>query len=158
MTFGDDWGWGSSVLDSQAILDRFLAAGGNFSSRRWQQGFRAKISFGSRQDLKIRVTHDVPYWKVFEDGATIRGNPLLWIPMRGSEAAARGVRARDFGQPLFRVDRKAGGAPLLMSSGGHVQYFGKESVRIPKKWSLRAVVRGVARRMGQLYREAMRRG
>jgi aryl-alcohol dehydrogenase-like predicted oxidoreductase len=30
MTFGEDWGWGSSVKDSEAILDRYLAAGGNF--------------------------------------------------------------------------------------------------------------------------------
>jgi hypothetical protein len=135
-----------------------IAAGGNFSSRRWQQGLQAKVSFASRQDLNIRVTHDVPYWKVFENGAIIRGQPLLWIPMRNSEAAARGVRARDFGQPLFRVDRKSGGAPLLMSSGGKVQYFGKESVRIPKKWNLRAIVRNVSRRMAQYYREAMRRG
>jgi aryl-alcohol dehydrogenase-like predicted oxidoreductase len=30
MTFGNDWGWGSSVEESQTILDRFLAAGGNF--------------------------------------------------------------------------------------------------------------------------------
>jgi aryl-alcohol dehydrogenase-like predicted oxidoreductase len=30
MTFGDDWGWGSSVQDSEAILTRFIEAGGNF--------------------------------------------------------------------------------------------------------------------------------
>jgi aryl-alcohol dehydrogenase-like predicted oxidoreductase len=30
MTFGEDWGFGSSVRDSEAILDRFLDAGGNF--------------------------------------------------------------------------------------------------------------------------------
>jgi aryl-alcohol dehydrogenase-like predicted oxidoreductase len=30
MTFGEDWGWGSSVAESEAILDRFLEAGGNF--------------------------------------------------------------------------------------------------------------------------------
>src|SRR5258708_20270 len=30
MTFGEDWGWGSCVKDSEAILDRYLAAGGNF--------------------------------------------------------------------------------------------------------------------------------
>jgi aryl-alcohol dehydrogenase-like predicted oxidoreductase len=30
MTFGEDWGWGSSVKDSEAILDRYLALGGNF--------------------------------------------------------------------------------------------------------------------------------
>jgi aryl-alcohol dehydrogenase-like predicted oxidoreductase len=30
MTFGEDWGWGSSVKDSEAIIDRFVARGGNF--------------------------------------------------------------------------------------------------------------------------------
>lgn len=30
MTFGEDSGWGSSVEESQAIIDRFIAAGGNF--------------------------------------------------------------------------------------------------------------------------------
>ena len=30
MTFGEDWGWGSSVDDSEAILTRFVDAGGNF--------------------------------------------------------------------------------------------------------------------------------
>ena len=28
MTFGEDWGWGSSAKDSEAILDRFIDAGG----------------------------------------------------------------------------------------------------------------------------------
>jgi len=30
MTFGEDWGWGSSVGDSEAILTSFLERGGNF--------------------------------------------------------------------------------------------------------------------------------
>jgi aryl-alcohol dehydrogenase-like predicted oxidoreductase len=30
MTFGEDLGWGSSVKDSQAIMDRFIERGGNF--------------------------------------------------------------------------------------------------------------------------------
>ena len=30
MTFGEEWGWGSTVAESEAILDRFLARGGNF--------------------------------------------------------------------------------------------------------------------------------
>ncbi|MGD9015898.1 MAG: aldo/keto reductase [Desulfobacterales bacterium] len=30
MTFGDDWGWGSSKADSRRIFDRFVDAGGNF--------------------------------------------------------------------------------------------------------------------------------
>ncbi|MCB9844495.1 MAG: aldo/keto reductase [Phycisphaeraceae bacterium] len=30
MTFGDDWGWGSSVDDSCAIMDAYIDLGGNF--------------------------------------------------------------------------------------------------------------------------------
>ena len=30
MTFGEDWGWGSTVPESEAILDRYLDRGGNF--------------------------------------------------------------------------------------------------------------------------------
>jgi aryl-alcohol dehydrogenase-like predicted oxidoreductase len=30
MTFGEEWGWGSDVRDSERILDRFLELGGNF--------------------------------------------------------------------------------------------------------------------------------
>ena len=30
MTFGEDWGWGSSPAESASILGRFLARGGNF--------------------------------------------------------------------------------------------------------------------------------
>ena len=30
MTFGEDWGWGSSVAESETIIARFLERGGNF--------------------------------------------------------------------------------------------------------------------------------
>jgi aryl-alcohol dehydrogenase-like predicted oxidoreductase len=30
MTFGEDWGWGSSVAESEQIMGRFLERGGNF--------------------------------------------------------------------------------------------------------------------------------
>lgn len=30
MTFGEDWGWGSSPREAQAVLARYLARGGNF--------------------------------------------------------------------------------------------------------------------------------
>ena len=28
MTFGEDWGWGSTVADSERILDRYIDLGG----------------------------------------------------------------------------------------------------------------------------------
>jgi hypothetical protein len=131
-----------------------IAEGGNFSSARWQEGFRATLQFVGRNDLVIRVTHAVSYWRVFEFGAKIFGRPMLWIPL--SFGNANGRRARDYGKPLFRVNRP-GRAPLLLSDDGP-QYFGKESVTIPKKWDLRGTVRRVARSLNAIYKEEMRNG
>jgi aryl-alcohol dehydrogenase-like predicted oxidoreductase len=30
MTFGEEWGWGSSVAESQQVMDRYIEQGGNF--------------------------------------------------------------------------------------------------------------------------------
>jgi aryl-alcohol dehydrogenase-like predicted oxidoreductase len=45
MTFGEDWGWGSSVKDSEAIMDRFIAGGGNFidTANAYTKGHSEKI-------------------------------------------------------------------------------------------------------------------
>jgi aryl-alcohol dehydrogenase-like predicted oxidoreductase len=45
MTFGEDWGWGASVKDSEAIIDRFLARGGNFidTANGYTKGHSEKI-------------------------------------------------------------------------------------------------------------------
>jgi aryl-alcohol dehydrogenase-like predicted oxidoreductase len=45
MTFGEDWGWGASVADSQAIIDTFLAQGGNFidTANAYTKGHSEKI-------------------------------------------------------------------------------------------------------------------
>jgi aryl-alcohol dehydrogenase-like predicted oxidoreductase len=45
MTFGEDWGWGSSVKDSEAIMNRFLELGGNFidTANAYTKGHSEKI-------------------------------------------------------------------------------------------------------------------
>ena len=45
MTFGEDWGWGSSVADSEKIIDRYLALGGNFidTANGYTKGHSEKI-------------------------------------------------------------------------------------------------------------------
>src|SRR5215813_4557488 len=45
MTFGEDLGWGSSVADSEAILDRYLERGGNFidTANMYTKGHSEKI-------------------------------------------------------------------------------------------------------------------
>ena len=131
-----------------------IRAGGNFGSSRWQQGLNAALSYAARADIRIRLTHAVFFWKVFEKGAVIHGRPLLWIPL--SFGNAFGVRARDYPKPLFRVNRP-GKAPLLLDDQGP-QYFGKESVTIPKKWDLVGITKRISRNMGAYYKEAMRNG
>lgn len=45
MTFGEDWGWGSSVKDSEAIMDRYMDMGGNFldTANLYTKGHSEKI-------------------------------------------------------------------------------------------------------------------
>jgi aryl-alcohol dehydrogenase-like predicted oxidoreductase len=45
MTFGEDWGWGSSVKESEAILDAFFARSGNFvdTANAYTKGHSEKI-------------------------------------------------------------------------------------------------------------------
>jgi aryl-alcohol dehydrogenase-like predicted oxidoreductase len=45
MTFGEDWGWGSSVEDSEAIMDRYFDLGGNFldTANAYTRGHSEKI-------------------------------------------------------------------------------------------------------------------
>ena len=45
MTFGEDWGWGSSVADSERVLDHYLDRGGNFvdTANMYTKGHSEKI-------------------------------------------------------------------------------------------------------------------
>lgn len=128
---------------------------GNFKSERWQKGLQAKVSYQSRSDITLRITHAIFYWVVFQFGATIKGRPLLWIPLSFA-SDAQGVSAKDYPGQLFRVNR-AGKAPLLMADDGP-KYFGKESVTIPKKFHLREIAAQVSRKLPQYFKEAMKNG
>lgn len=75
MTFGEDLGWGSSVKDSEAILDRFIERGGNFidTANIYTRGHSEKIigdhigRHASRRDRVVIAT------KFF--GGLYRGDP-----------------------------------------------------------------------------------
>jgi aryl-alcohol dehydrogenase-like predicted oxidoreductase len=45
MTFGEDWGWGSNVKDTEAIIDRYRERGGNFidTANGYTKGHSEKI-------------------------------------------------------------------------------------------------------------------
>jgi aryl-alcohol dehydrogenase-like predicted oxidoreductase len=60
MTFGEDFGWGSSVEESQRIIDRFVELGGNFidTANRYTNGHSEKIigdHVGRHSDRRDRL-------------------------------------------------------------------------------------------------------
>jgi hypothetical protein len=135
--------------------DADISSAGNFG-RRWTEGFRVTTLLRG-SDYTIQSKSDTVGFNVFEYGATIRGKPLLWIPLSFAQDA-QGVMARDFKGGLFRVDRKSG-APLLLSiADRRPKYFGKESVRIPKKFHIRAIAREVAKSMKAIFKRKMSGG
>lgn len=135
------------------LLDRGrqdIASAGNFGSR-WTDGLKATVMQEGLGDATIEVTHDVPYFMAHQKGALIKGKPLLAIPMSFA-SDAQGVFARNYPGGLFRVDRKAGGAPLLLSRRtGEVKYFLKEQVRLPKRFHVLEIIRDVSRKLREFY-------
>jgi len=75
MTFGEDWGWGSTVEDSNAIMDAFIDKGGNFidTANMYTKGHSEKIigdhigRHSSKRDRVVLATKFV--------GNMFRGDP-----------------------------------------------------------------------------------
>ena len=90
---------------------------------------------GALGNMRLYLTLDPPA-AIFATGGEIHGNPLLWIPLSGTDAA--GIRASAF--PGGLVSSKyplKGGRPLLFStSDRQPKYFGIESVNVPKRLHL----------------------
>lgn len=126
-----------------------IRGAGNFGSR-WTEGLQGEVRRGGGS-IRLDITHDVPYFTVFQFGKLIRGRPLLWIPLSFAADAQR-IRARDYPGRLFRVNRE-GKAPLLLSRADkRPKYFGKASVRIPKKFHLLEIIRAVSSNLQRFFR------
>jgi hypothetical protein len=105
----------------------------------------------------IRTTLDAPGANIFEEGGTIHGDPLLWLPISGTDAV--GTRAREYGHGLFSVNRKAGGPPLLFSvEDRQPKYFGIPSVFIAKKFHLREIQTLVLENFKTIFEDALNHG
>jgi hypothetical protein len=117
-----------------------IASSGHFGSD-WTDGLHVTAEpRGATANMRISMTHDKPFAGIFEEGGTISGNPLLWLPISGTDAV--GKRAADYGD-MFSVQRQ-GKPPLLFSMADkQPKYFGIESVTIPQKWHLREIQKSV---------------
>jgi hypothetical protein len=130
-----------------------IAASGAFGAN-WQRDLRRKIvGAGSKDEPSLQakaiVFHKSALAFVFEQGITIQGKPLLWIPTqpKGPTPRKSGKRltsATVRGQPmLFDADDKSRTRKPL--------YIGVPSVRIPKKWRIIEIVKEHAAQLGQLF-------
>lgn len=111
-----------------------ISSAGNFGQS-WTSGLTMDIE-GVAPNMRMYLTHTIPYAGIFETGGTIQGKPFLWIPLSGTDA--QGVRASAFGGGLFsaKYPRKSGPPLLFSMADKKPRYFGIESVTIPKKFRL----------------------
>ncbi len=120
-------------------------------------------AFGSRTMDEINVTVDGdtitttvggPGASLFETGGVIHGNPLLWLPISGTDAV--GTEAKDYPGGLFSVNRKAGGPPLLFSIAERApRYFGIASVNVPKKFHIEEIQQSVMANFKEIFQTAL---
>lgn len=132
--------------EEQARAD--IAAAGRFGPA-WTKSLKSTV----KQDddgVSVVTTMEGKQWRLFQDGGTQYGQPLLWIPLSFSNAV--GVRMHDYPAPLFRVDRP-GKAPLMVADDGP-KYFGATSVTFPKKFHLIEIAEEVGSDMGARYAQA----
>lgn len=137
----------ASMIKEQGEAD--IQAAGNFPSGALQVDVE-----GALGNMRISVTNSLPGASVFETGGVVQGNPFLWLPLSGTDA--EGVQAKDYGG-LFSVNPKKGGPPLLFSiADKKPKYFGIESVTMPQKFHIGAIVKSVMSNFRSIFDTAFR--
>lgn len=91
-------------------------------SKRWQNTLRTDVYPNEEKPISAaaHIWHKIPYAGVFEEGATIRGKPKLWVALPGTpkKLARKKTTPQHFAQtigPLFPLSTK-GRRPLLAAS------------------------------------------
>lgn len=138
----------ASMIEEGARDD--IASAGNFGSR-WTEGIHCRVDPLSDMTYQLTTYHDIPFADVFEEGATIIGHPLLWIPLSGTDA--EGISASDYPGALVSGNKNT--KPLLFSVADKMpKYFGTESVTIPQKFHIGEVVTSVMSNFRQVFDDA----
>lgn len=164
----------SGNIKKDGMVD--IRASGNFGTR-WTNAWTARLTpdgFDTpiEQSIVIETFFDgnkfqgargTNYAHIFEFGGTITANNpsgLLWIPLSFADVpiGQRGpVWPSEYPGGLFRVNRKDGKVPLLLSlDDKQPKYFGIPQVVEPKKFHLRDVGTAAARQFQSFYSSRMK--
>lgn len=121
-------------------------------SKRWQNALRADVypKKGKSANAAAHIYHKIPYAEVFETGATIQGNPLMWLPMRGlpTKLARKKLTPERFATEIGDLTslNRPGQRPLLMASMRVSEAEAKRGA--PYKIRMSALIRGATRGTG----------
>jgi hypothetical protein len=145
-------------------------------SRKWQNALRVNIYPPQGDSLRPAafIFHKIRYAGVFEEGAVIGGQPLLWLPLptvpfRRGRPMTPAQYAKSIG-PLVTVQRP-GRPPLLFpryrpakrrrKSGSQERkplYVGLSSVEIAKRFDIKGAARNAAAQLPALFEKHLKSG
>jgi Family of unknown function (DUF6441) len=146
-------------------------------SRKWQNALRVNIYPPQGDSLRPAafIYHKIRYAGVFEEGAVIGGQPLLWlplptVPLRRGRPMTPSQYVRSVG-PLVSVQRP-GSPPLLFpksrssrrrrngNSGKERKplYVGLSSVAIAKRFNIKGSAQNAAAQLPSLFEKHLRAG
>lgn len=122
------------------------AAPGQFGPR-WVSGLFGNVTT-SGGNINVNFRHEIPYFWVHQEGATIRGKPLMWIPM------IRMLPGERFTNTFFQWSR-AGNLILFQKLGPKTIMplrVAKESVFVPKRFAVVEELIKIMREYPNFYR------
>ena len=144
-------------------------------SQKWQNALRVNIYPPQGDSLRPAafIYHKIRYAGVFEDGASIHGQPLLWlplanVPLRRGRPMTPAQYTRSVG-PLVSVQRP-GKPPLLFAKPRAARrgrrtvvnaerkplYVGLSSVELRKRFDIRGAALTAAAQLPALYARNLR--
>lgn len=137
-----------------------IAAGG--FGKQWQNAFRVNVYPLGKDSMSAAIYgwHNIHFSEIFETGGTVRGKPLLWLPLptvpkrgkRPPPPSRIGVKLQSVnvpGKPPMLVGKLKGKerAPL---------YVGVPSVSISKKFDIRGVAERVSNSLPSIFDQVLR--
>lgn len=143
-----------AVQDTAALAvkeGRANIAAAGFSAR-WQKGLTSKFFPNKGGDPAALIFHRIGFAGVFETGITIKGQPLLWLPIEQNLPV--GVHSpRQYGKKLVSVNI-AGKPPLLFDAQDRLLgplFVATQSVTLRKRFDLYRIFAAAAARMREFY-------
>jgi len=122
---------------------------------RWQAALKSRVFPNKGGDPAALIFDTMPFAGVFERGAHIGGQPLLWLPI-GDKAGVRSPR--QYGGKLVSVNVR-GKPPLLFDASNRELgplFVGVRAVTIRKRFNLLSIFAKAAGKVAEFFEQRMK--